>query len=227
MAEPSAAVVILAAGSGVRVGAEVNKVLLPLDGLPVVAWSVRSALATPGVGRVVLVVRDGEQATVTRVLAEAGVADARIEYAVGGASRHGSEWNALRPLTPAIESGEIDVVAIHDAARPRAGVALFVEVIDAARRHGGALPVVDLVDVTPRDGSPGPARMAAVQTPQAFAAGRLLAAYAASERDGFVGTDTASCLERYAPDLPIAAVPGDPANLKITFARDFVRAAQG
>ena len=227
MAEPSAAVVILAAGSGVRVGAEVNKVLLPLNGLPVVAWSVRSALATPGVGRVVLVVRDGEQATVTRVLAEAGVADARIEYAAGSASRHGSEWNALRSLTPAIESGEIDVVAIHDAARPRAGVALFVEVIDAARRHGGALPVVDLVDVTPRDGSPGPARMAAVQTPQAFAAGRLLAAYAASERDGFVGTDTASCLERYAPDLPIAAAPGDPANLKITFARDFVRAAQG
>ena len=226
MAEPSAAVVILAAGSGTRVGAEANKVLLPLDGLPVVAWSVRDALAIPGVGRVVLVVRDGEQGTVTRVLADAGVADARIEYAAGGTTRHGSEWSALRSLTPAIETGEIDVVAIHDAARPRAGVALFVEVIDAARRHGGALPVVDLVDVAPRDGSPGPARMAAVQTPQAFAAGRLLAAYAASERDGFVGTDTASCLERYAPDLPIAAVPGDPANLKITFARDFVRAAR-
>ena len=98
-------------------------------------------------------------------------------------------------------------------------------------RHTGdwrtlvADPEVDLVDVTRRDGSSGPERLAAVQTPQAFIARRLLAAYAASEGDGFVGTDTASCLERYAPDLPVAAVPGDPANLKITFARDFVRAA--
>ncbi|MCB0905639.1 MAG: 2-C-methyl-D-erythritol 4-phosphate cytidylyltransferase [Nocardioidaceae bacterium] len=225
MTEPQTAVVILAAGSGARVGAEVNKVLLPLEGTPVVAWSVRDALETPGVGRVLLVVRAGEQEEVARVLADAGVADARIEYAVGGSTRHGSEWNALQVLAPAIDAGEVDVVAIHDAARPRAGVALFVAVIAAARRQGGAVPVVDLVDVTRRDGSSGPERLAAVQTPQAFIARRLLAAYAASEGDGFVGTDTASCLERYAPDLPVAAVPGDPANLKITFARDFVRAA--
>lgn len=225
MTEPQTAVVILAAGSGARVGAEVNKVLLPLEGTPVVAWSVRDALETPGVGRVLLVVRAGEQEEVARVLADAGVADGRIEYAVGGSTRHGSEWNALQVLAPAIDAGEVDVVAIHDAARPRAGVALFVAVIAAARRQGGAVPVVDLVDVTRRDGSSGPERLAAVQTPQAFIARRLLAAYAASEGDGFVGTDTASCLERYAPDLPVAAVPGDPANLKITFARDFVRAA--
>ncbi|MFN8192533.1 MAG: 2-C-methyl-D-erythritol 4-phosphate cytidylyltransferase [Nocardioidaceae bacterium] len=224
MTDPQAAVVILAAGSGSRVGAEVNKVLLPLEDLPIIAWSVSDALATPGVGPVVLIVRDGEEATVAEVLAAAGITDDRIELAVGGTTRHGSEWNALQLLAPAIDAGDVDVVAIHDAARPRAGVALFAAVIAAARHHGGAVPVVDLVDVTPRDGSPGPERMAAVQTPQAFAASLLLAAYAASQGDGFVGTDTASCLERYAPDLPIAAVPGDPANLKITFARDFVRA---
>ena len=55
------AVVILAAGSGSRSGAEVNKVLLPLGGRPVLAWSVRDALETDGVGRVVVVFRPGER----------------------------------------------------------------------------------------------------------------------------------------------------------------------
>ena len=59
-----AAIVVLAAGAGSRVGAEVNKVLLPLGGVPVVARSVRTARAVPGVRRVVLVVRDGEQEVV-------------------------------------------------------------------------------------------------------------------------------------------------------------------
>ena len=58
---PDAAVVVVAAGSGTRVGAEVNKVLLPLRGVPVVAWSVRTALALPDVRRVVVVHRADEQ----------------------------------------------------------------------------------------------------------------------------------------------------------------------
>ena len=65
MPSPTAAVVVLAAGSGTRVGAEVNKVLLPLRGLPIVAWSVRTALDVPGVDPVVVVCRPGERALVT------------------------------------------------------------------------------------------------------------------------------------------------------------------
>ncbi|HET7196512.1 MAG TPA: 2-C-methyl-D-erythritol 4-phosphate cytidylyltransferase, partial [Nocardioides sp.] len=57
----SAAVVILAAGTGSRVGAAVNKVLLPLGDRPVLAWSVAAALALEDVQRVLLVVRPGEQ----------------------------------------------------------------------------------------------------------------------------------------------------------------------
>lgn len=230
MAEPTrarAAIVVLAAGTGSRVGAEVNKVLLPLDGRPVVAWSVRDALDTPGVSRVLLVVREGHERSVAEVLDQAGVVDPRVEYAVGGATRHDSEWAALLVLEPAIAAGEIDVVAIHDAARPRAGVALFASVIARAREHGGAVPVVDLVDVAPRDGTALTARLAAVQTPQAFRAGALLEAYRSAEADAFVGTDTSSCMEHYAADVRIAAVAGDPANLKITFAGDFARATGG
>ena len=59
----------------------------------------------------------------------------------------------------------------------------------------------------------------AVQTPQAFAAGPLLEAYRRAERDGFVGTDTASCIERYT-DLASTACPATRGNIKITFPED-------
>ena len=103
--------------------------------------------------------------------------------------------------------------------RPLAGADLFERTVAAAREHGGAIPVVPIDDVVRRDGSPVAGDLAGVQTPQAFRAPELLAAYRAADRDGFTGTDTASCLERYA-DVRIAAVPSTAANLKITFAGD-------
>ena len=63
------------------------------------------------------------------------------------------------------------------------------------------------------------AGLVGVQTPQAFAARALLGAYRQADADGFVGTDTAACLERYA-DIVVAGVPSTTANLKVTFAED-------
>ena len=64
-----------------------------------------------------------------------------------------------------------------------------------------------------------PERVVAVQTPQAFRARPLLEAYRLAEADGFVGTDTASCMERYT-DVPVLCVDGDAGNIKITFPED-------
>jgi len=219
-----AAVVILAAGSGSRVGAEVNKVLLPLGDAPVLAWSVRDALAVPDVRRLVLVVRPGEEEAVAEAVTPY-LGDREVLVVPGGASRHASEWQALRVLAADIESGELDVVAIHDGARPLAGTALFERTVAAAREHGGAIPVVALTSLLTADARAVPGTPAGVQTPQAFRAADLLAAYRCAEADGFEGTDTASCLERYA-DLPVAAVPSTPLNLKITFPEDVALAAR-
>jgi len=174
----SAAVVILAAGAGQRVGA--------------------AALA-PYLG------------------------DAEVGVVEGGASRHASEWNALVALRPEIEDGSIDVVAIHDGARPLAGAQLFAATIDAARERGGAIPCVRLPGLLALDGRDLPAELDGVQTPQAFRAAELLAAYARAEADGFDGTDTAACWARYT-DLPVVAVPSTPRNLKITFPEDLALA---
>ncbi|WP_028636521.1 IspD/TarI family cytidylyltransferase [Nocardioides sp. URHA0032] len=213
-----AAVVILAAGAGQRVGAGANKVLLPLGELPVLAWSVRDALALDGVRRVLVVVRPGELDVVAAALAPY-LGEAEVGMVEGGPTRHASEWNALVALRPEIEGGQLDVVAIHDGARPLAGRQLFSATIAAARELGGAIPCVRLSGLLALDGRELPAELDGVQTPQAFRAAELLAAYSRAEADGFDGTDTATCWARYT-DLPVAAVASTPANLKITFPED-------
>ena len=226
-AAPRAAVVLLAAGDGRRVGAATNKVLLPLAGLPVFGWSLRAVEQLEYVVRVLVVARERDRATITATLRE-HFPDLTVDVVTGGDTRHASERNALRVLERAIDSGAIDVVVVHDTARPLAEARLFRSVIAAAAEHGAALPVRRLPGLVRRDGS-GP-RMAqtelvGVQTPQAFGAATLLRAYRDADRDGFTGTDTASCVERYA-SVDIHCVPSPATNLKITFPEDLTLAAR-
>ncbi|GAA1927620.1 IspD/TarI family cytidylyltransferase [Nocardioides hwasunensis] len=214
----STAVVIVAAGSGSRVGAGTNKVLLPLRGLPVLAWSVRTALALPDVRRLVVVVRPQDRDAVGQALAP-HLGDREVLLVDGGATRHASEWAALRVLGPAIEAGEVDVVVVHDAARPLAAPGLWEAVISAARDRGGAIPVVPVTQLLHDDLTAVTEDVGGVQTPQAFLAGEVLSAYRDAARDGFEGTDTAACVATYR-QVAVAAVPGSPLNLKVTFAED-------
>lgn len=219
---PRTAVVVLAAGEGRRVGAGTNKVLLPLAGEPVFTWSLRQVLALPWVEHVVLVIRPEDRPEVDRgldLLADR-FPGARIWVVAGGSTRHGSEWAALQAVAPAVDAGEVDVVAIHDAARPLADAALFTAVVRAAHRYGGALPVRLQRSLLPRDADRRlDTDLVAVQTPQAFRARPLLESYRRADRDGFTGTDTASCVEEYT-DLAIHGVDSPATNVKITFAED-------
>ncbi len=217
------AVVVLAGGSGSRVGATANKVLLPLGDAPVLAWSVRSVLALDDVRHLVLVVRDGDETAVRDAVAPV-LGDREVLLVPGGATRHQSEWQALQVLADEIDAGGIDVVAIHDGARPLATPDLFAAVLEAAREHGGALPAAPLPGLVTRELRPVEGELVGVQTPQAFRAGPLLAAYRSAASDGFEGTDTAVTYERYA-DGRVAAVPSGPRNLKITFPEDVALAA--
>jgi 2-C-methyl-D-erythritol 4-phosphate cytidylyltransferase len=230
---PSAAVVVLAAGSGTRVGAGVNKVYLPLAGRRVVSWSLLRASRVPEVATVVLVVRPEEVPLAEEVVAAESLGiDARM--VVGGATRHESENAALALLAPDVERGDISVVAVHDGARPLAAPSLFGSVIRVADAVGGAVPVLPAPGVlavgddgepaTVRPVAPGPRRgLVRVQTPQAFRAEDLLAAYAAAQDAGFRGTDTAGSVEAFA-DLTVRTVPGSPLNLKVTYPHDLLLA---
>ena len=148
---PTAAAVVLAGGSGTRLGAEGNKVYLPLAGRPLLSWSLEAFARAPGIGRLVLVTRPADRGQAEQA---ARAVDRPVEIVDGGVTRHDSEWAALRLLAPAIDAGELDVVAIHDGARPVVTQRLIEDALAAAREHGAAVPGVPLTGVADRDLTP-------------------------------------------------------------------------
>ena len=213
------AVVVLAAGSGTRFGHSTNKVWLPLGERRIISHSLLNAVESFPNCRTVLVIDPVDAVTARDVLAEE-VPQIHVELVNGGPTRHDSEFSALRYLSTLILDGSIDVVLIHDGARPLATSDLFHSVALAAHKYGGALPAID-VDPLEMDIVTGD-RIARVQTPQAFRAKEVFSAYSQAEIDKFVGTDTAACMEKYFPETESIAVPGEITNIKITYPYDLV-----
>lgn len=224
---PRVAAIVLAGGSGTRFGGGSNKVYLPLAGEHLITWSLRAMAALPGLVRLVLVIRDEDRA-MARALLDAEPAPVAVDLVDGGATRHESEYHALRTLAPAVAAGAVEVVVIHDGARPLPSPGLVRAVVDTAARQGGAVPGIpagDLVEVA--DDATVRRRLGTdhvrVQTPQAFAAGPLLAAYDAAAADGFTGTDTSACVQRYS-QASVRWVPGEVDNIKVTLPADLAQA---
>ena len=209
--------IVLAAGSGTRFGNNINKVWLPLNGHRIISRSLTNAAANFKDARIIVVINADDEEFARKALADDAMPSS-IEIVYGGTTRHESEFNALQYLKPAILAKEIDIVLIHDGARPLATPELFSAIADGAAQHGGAIPTIALdsreMDIAREE------TVARVQTPQGFRAQPLLAAYEQSVKEGFVGTDTAACMEKYFPEVKIFAVPGDVLNFKITYPQD-------
>jgi 2-C-methyl-D-erythritol 4-phosphate cytidylyltransferase len=216
--KPYAVAVVLAAGMGTRVGADGNKAYLSVADRPMVAWSLDTLTQVREVGRIVLVFRRGEH-DVARAMVRRELPTASVEFVEGGDSRHGSELNVLRHLAADIESGAIDVVLIHDAARPVAGRKLFASALSVARECGGAIPALPLHGVVTTALESLSANLVRVQTPQAFRARPLLDAYRAADRQRSEGTDTSSCVETFT-DVRVRTFRGEQHNIKVTYAGD-------
>ena len=222
--------VVLGAGQGTRMGAERNKVFLPLGGTPILAHAIGAFERCLEIDDILLVAHPHELAE-CRDLARRYELHKVRQIVAGGATRHASESCALAALRGSIERGEIGLVLVHDGARPFVTQRDLRRLLAAVRRDGAAVlatplrPDETLADV---DGSgqvamvyPA-ARLWRAQTPQAFGAAALLAAYDAAARDGFEGTDTAASLERAGHAVTIVA--GSPHNVKITTPSDLARA---
>lgn len=216
------AVVLLAAGSGSRFGHETNKVWLPLSGKTIICRTISNAhMAFPD-AKIVLIINPDDEAMALEIL-KREIPEINIEITYGGSTRHGSEYKALMHLKEEIVSGEIDVVLIHDGARPLATPDLYKKIAEVALNKGGAIPTTTInpveIDLS------HDTQIVRVQTPQGFRAKELLAAYEKAEVDGFVGTDTGACVEAYFPEIKAFAVEAEVSNLKITFAQDLQLAA--
>jgi len=210
--------ILVAAGSGSRLGAEQNKVLLPLGGEALFCHGLR--LLRQLCEGVVLVIRPEDEGAVQAALDQSGLMADRIVY--GGETRRHSVENALAALPEGA-----DLLLVHDAARPFAGLGMAKDVLRLAREMGAAVPALPVTDTLktgqeglvtgtqPREG------LYAVQTPQGFRRAVLERAYRECP-DAL--TDDAGLVERLG--LKVALVPGSRKNIKITLPEDFAMAEQ-
>lgn len=210
--------VIVAAGSSSRM-AGVDKLDADLGGRPLLEWSVAAMAAAESVARIVIVTRaDRVEPLSTR----AWPGEAMV--VAGGERRSDS-------VREGIVRSVADVVLVHDAARPLVSAALVDRVAVAARTHGAAVPVVPVVDSLKRSagavlgGSVDRDGLMRAQTPQGARRQILLDAFAAAAGQAF--SDEAALLESLG--VPVASVPGEPANMKVTEPADLelVRAIAG
>jgi len=187
--------IIVAAGKGTRMGANVDKLWLEVAGRPVVAHTWRQLDDATDVDEIILVVRDGMQSHFTE-LANRFNFQKSFRLVVGGAERQDSVWNGLEAVSPKTE-----IVAIQDAARPCTSAELITATIAAARETGAAVaaqPVTDTLKET-ADGkvisrTVDRSKLWAVQTPQTFRLEVIRKAVAAARGKNLLLTDdTAAC----------------------------------
>lgn len=212
--------IVAAAGKSSRMGAALRKPFQMLEGLPILVRAFQAVAEAPSVKRVLVVCHPGDVQRADDVLQRARARHKLEAIVPGGEERIDSvRVGALWPAP------DVQLLLIHDGARPLVTTAHVETTIQSARQHGAALMALKIFDTVKRspDGrhvseTLDRSELYKAQTPQAFEAGRYREIVARAEADGFRPTDDSALWERYVG--PVAIVPGDPANLKITQPED-------
>lgn len=231
----TAAVVIVAAGSGERLAAGRPKALVPLLGRAMLDWAVSAFDQHPEIGALVVVAPaatgvvaagtglDSAGSAVARLAARP---DGRVVVVAGGASRQDSVRLGLAAVAE-----DVEWVLIHDAARPLVPAQVISSVVAALRQGASAvIPVLPVTDTIKRVDGSGVVtgtvdrhELRAVQTPQGFQRAALVRAHQAALDGGLSGvTDDAGVME--AAGYAVQTVPGSPAAFKITTPDDLALA---
>lgn len=201
--------VIVGGGSSSRFGGD--KLTTRIAGRPLIAHTI--AAVKEHVDDCVLVCRPDR----VEVMASLGL---DVVITPGGATRTLSELAGLAAIDT-----NTQLIGIHDAARPLVDGEMIESLFTAAAEYGGAVPVVgaDRLMIHKRT-MKLVERLGRAQTPQVFNGPGLMMAYALAAELGFDARDTAEVVERFS-DLVIAAVPGDDANVKVTYREDIAAVA--
>ncbi len=219
-----AAVIIPAAGSGTRTGLKTPKPFILLDGEPLVLHSLRVFQRHRAVALIQPVLPRDLLGTFRRRVLQRYPLNKCLPPVAGGRERQDSVFMGLKALPE-----DVEIVVVHDAARPFITAAVITRVIEAAARHGAALaavPAQDTIKMRSRRGmvveTVDRSSLWQAQTPQAFRAGILREAHSRASSDGYRGTDDASLVERLG--LPVRLVEGSSRNMKVTTPGDLALA---
>lgn len=219
---PRCAALVAAAGGSTRMGG-VNKLLEPLEGVPVLVRTLTSFQLAKGVDEIVVAAREEDILEVSQLCRTYGITKCS-KVVRGGENRVHSVLLAALEASP-----EMELLAVQDGARPLVTPELIDRVIAAAARCSAAAPAVavkDTVKAVRPDGAVEETlnreRLRAVQTPQVFEASLLKAALQSALEQEAPVTDDASAVERLGKTVFL--VEGEEENLKITTPMDLVLA---
>ncbi len=206
--------IVLAGGSGARMGAEINKVFLPLRGVPAIVRAI--APFTGLCAGVVVVARAGEMDLMNATLRRYGLSGAVNAVVAGGGNRQASVASGLAAL-PADAEG----VLIHDGARALVTEAVVRRALESLEAHGSGVSAVPVTDTVKRADAVGKvtetldrSALFAMQTPQAFRVSDIRRAHGIAKADGFTATDDAALLEH--AGMPVYLCEGSRENIKLT-----------
>ena len=219
---PRCAALVAAAGSSSRMGG-INKLLEPLDGIPVLVRTLTALERAQRVDSIVIATREEDLITVSQLCKTYGITKCK-KVIRGGEDREHSVLLAALEADP-----DTELLAVQDGARPLVSPDLIDRVIEAAQRCGAAAPAVpvkDTVKSVREDGAVEEtlerSRLRAVQTPQVFEASLLKAALQAALEEGAALTDDCSAVERLGKVVYL--IEGEETNLKITTPTDLILA---
>ena len=211
--------IIVAAGKGTRMGANVDKLWLEVAGRPVVAHTWKKFNDAPCVDEIILVVRAGMQPHFTELAAKFNLKKP-FRLVPGGVERQDSVWNGLEAVSP-----QTVIVAIQDAARPCTSAELIAATIAAARETGAAVaaqPVADTIKETADDKiisrTVDRSKLWSVQTPQTFRVEVIRRAIATARQKNLVLTDDTAACELIGQ--PVRLVKSASPNPKVTVPAD-------
>ena len=214
--EPCCSAVVVAAGSSTRMG--MDKLMLPLDETPVIVYTLRAVQAAPSVREIILVTREDLIVPMSQLCQDYAISKV-TKVVRGGASR----TQSVRLGTLEV-SGDAQVIAIHDGARPFVSAEVIERAVAQAMETGAAAPAVPVKDTikVAHDGvvesTPDRACLFAVQTPQVFESSLIKAALQKALDDGLELTDDCAAVERLG--MKVALTRGDERNIKLTTPED-------
>ena len=206
--------IVVAAGSGTRLGLQSPKAFVRLAGQTLLAYSLRAISAVAEIDEAVIAAPIGME-SVTRAEVTAAAMEIPVKITPGGTERQDSVRIAL-----ALTSAEAEIIVVHDAARPFATPAIFAAAIAGAAQAGAAIAAIPVADTLKRVESRiifatvPRAGLWLAQTPQAFQREILIRAHERAAREGDRATDDAELVERIGSR--VAVVDGAALNLKIT-----------
>ncbi|MEQ8577404.1 MAG: 2-C-methyl-D-erythritol 4-phosphate cytidylyltransferase [Balneola sp.] len=216
----SKAVIIPAAGSGTRLGSDVPKAFIEISGKTILQRSIECFLNIDGMMQIIIPAPQKYISTCERICSGLEAGSINFKVVEGGSERQYSIWNGLKVL-----KSEVELVAVHDAARPFVKEEFVSSCFVTADKVGGAvlgIPVKDTIKEVKRDleirSTPERSSLWQAQTPQVFKKDMIVEAYESALKEGFLGTDDASLIERIGGEVKM--VMGDSENLKITYPVD-------